>query len=99
STLGLNTRSILLYYPPEPSRAKDPLVLALLSLLSVLDRRLYPMATATDRQKTAKENFAAPDSGERKVSLLVVEDDEIFRLRSASTSRARDTTSRQLRMD
>src|SRR5919108_1176643 len=34
------------------------------------------MATATDRQKTAKENFAAPDSGERKVSLLVVEDDE-----------------------
>ena len=34
------------------------------------------MATATDRQKTAKENFAVPDSGERKVSLLVVEDDE-----------------------
>ena len=34
------------------------------------------MATATDRQKTAKENFAAPESGERKVSLLVVEDDE-----------------------
>src|SRR5215203_4459365 len=34
------------------------------------------MATATDRQKTAKENFAIPDSGERKVSLLVVEDDE-----------------------
>src|SRR5689334_9610781 len=34
------------------------------------------MATATDRQKTAKENFSAPESGERKVSLLVVEDDE-----------------------
>src|ERR1051326_6546694 len=34
------------------------------------------MTTATDRQKTAKENFAAPESGERKVSLLVVEDDE-----------------------
>src|SRR5215831_6190669 len=34
------------------------------------------MATATDRQKTAKENFVAPESGERKVSLLVVEDDE-----------------------
>ena len=34
------------------------------------------MATATDRQKTAKENFSVPDSGERKVSLLVVEDDE-----------------------
>src|SRR5258707_4394937 len=34
------------------------------------------MATATDRQKTAKENFAVPDSSERKVSLLVVEDDE-----------------------
>src|SRR4029078_12548288 len=34
------------------------------------------MATATDRQKTAKENCAVPDSGERKVSLLVVEDDE-----------------------
>src|SRR3982750_1757144 len=34
------------------------------------------MATATDRQKTAKENFAVPDSGERKVSLVVVEDDE-----------------------
>src|SRR5258708_35218856 len=34
------------------------------------------MATATDRQKTAKENFSTPDAGERKVSLLVVEDDE-----------------------
>src|SRR6266481_3518488 len=34
------------------------------------------MATATDRQKTAKENFTLPDAGERKVSLLVVEDDE-----------------------
>src|SRR5947207_9663556 len=34
------------------------------------------MPTATDRQKTAKENFAVPDAGERKVSLLVVEDDE-----------------------
>ncbi len=34
------------------------------------------MATATDRQKTAKENFTIPDAGERKVSLLVVEDDE-----------------------
>src|SRR5690242_17290404 len=34
------------------------------------------MATATDRQKIAKENFPVPDSGERKVSLLVVEDDE-----------------------
>ena len=34
------------------------------------------MATATDRQKTAKENFTVPDTGERKVSLLVVEDDE-----------------------
>src|SRR5687768_8766051 len=34
------------------------------------------MATATDRQKTAKEGFPVPDSGERKVSLLVVEDDE-----------------------
>jgi hypothetical protein len=30
------------------------------------------MATATDRQKTAKENFAAPESAERKFSLLVV---------------------------
>src|SRR5687768_3880410 len=34
------------------------------------------MATATDRQKTNKEGFPVPDSGERKVSLLVVEDDE-----------------------
>src|SRR5512132_3210927 len=34
------------------------------------------MATATDRQKIAKENFTVPDAGERKVSLLVVEDDE-----------------------
>src|SRR5882672_6803253 len=34
------------------------------------------MATAADRQKTAKENFTIPDAGERKVSLLVVEDDE-----------------------
>src|SRR5918911_62636 len=34
------------------------------------------MATATDRQKTAKENFTVPEAGERKVSLLVVEDDE-----------------------
>ncbi|HXQ73061.1 MAG TPA: response regulator, partial [Pyrinomonadaceae bacterium] len=34
------------------------------------------MATATDRQKIAKDNFPVPDSGERKVSLLVVEDDE-----------------------
>ena len=34
------------------------------------------MATATDRQKTAKENFTVPDAGERKVTLLVVEDDE-----------------------
>ena len=34
------------------------------------------MATATDRQKTTKEGFPVPDSGERKVSLLVVEDDE-----------------------
>src|SRR3954469_5489007 len=34
------------------------------------------MATATDRQKTAKENFSVPDSGERKTALLVVEDDE-----------------------
>src|SRR5258708_7855896 len=34
------------------------------------------MATATDRQKSAKENFTAPDTGERKVALLVVEDDE-----------------------
>src|SRR5690349_9581968 len=34
------------------------------------------MATATDRQKTVKENFSSPESGERKVSLLVVEDDE-----------------------
>src|SRR5438552_11155555 len=34
------------------------------------------MATATDRQKTAKENFTIPDAGERKISLLVVEDDE-----------------------
>ena len=33
------------------------------------------MATATDR-RSAKENFAMPDSGERKISLLVVEDDE-----------------------
>src|SRR6476469_8341854 len=34
------------------------------------------MATATDRQKIAKENFTVPDAGERKVTLLVVEDDE-----------------------
>src|SRR6266851_8588776 len=34
------------------------------------------MATATDRQKTAKENFTILDASERKVSLLVVEDDE-----------------------
>jgi two-component system alkaline phosphatase synthesis response regulator PhoP len=34
------------------------------------------MATATDRQKSAKENFTVPDAGERKVTLLVVEDDE-----------------------
>src|SRR5499433_628921 len=34
------------------------------------------MATATDRQKIAKENFTVPEAGERKVSLLVVEDDE-----------------------
>src|SRR6185312_8542367 len=34
------------------------------------------MATATDRQKTTKENFTVPDAGERKVTLLVVEDDE-----------------------
>src|SRR5690349_25165240 len=34
------------------------------------------MATATDRQKLAKENFPVPDSGERKPTLLVVEDDE-----------------------
>src|SRR6476646_10317549 len=34
------------------------------------------MATANDRQKTAKENFSVPDAGERRISLLVVEDDE-----------------------
>src|SRR5262244_46849 len=34
------------------------------------------MATATDRQKIAKENYTVPDAGERKVTLLVVEDDE-----------------------
>ena len=34
------------------------------------------MSTATDRQKFAKENLSVPDSGERKVALLVVEDDE-----------------------
>ena len=34
------------------------------------------MATATDRQKTTKENFTVPEAGERKVTLLVVEDDE-----------------------
>ena len=34
------------------------------------------MATATDRQKIAKENLTVTDAGERKVSLLVVEDDE-----------------------
>src|ERR1700730_18124330 len=34
------------------------------------------MATATDRQKSAKENFTVPDTGERKAALFVVEDDE-----------------------
>src|SRR5258707_3201998 len=34
------------------------------------------MATATDRQKIAKENFTVPDTGDHKVSLLVVEDDD-----------------------
>lgn len=32
--------------------------------------------TATDRQKTFKDNNQPPDQGERKISLLVVEDDE-----------------------
>lgn len=32
--------------------------------------------TATDRQKTFKDNNQPPDPGERKISLLVVEDDE-----------------------
>src|SRR6266446_3038135 len=34
------------------------------------------MATATDRQKSPKDYFSVPDAGERRVSLLVVEDDE-----------------------
>src|SRR5712692_894420 len=35
------------------------------------------MATlATDRQKTAKDNYPVVNSSERKISLLVVEDDE-----------------------
>src|SRR5688572_29250420 len=34
------------------------------------------MATATDIQKAPKDNFSLPEAGERKVSLLVVEDDE-----------------------
>ncbi len=32
--------------------------------------------TATDRQKTSRDNHQPPESGERKISLLVVEDDE-----------------------
>ena len=43
--------------------------------LSVSDKTNL-MATATDRQKIAKENSTVPDAGERRVSLLVVEDDE-----------------------
>jgi DNA-binding response OmpR family regulator len=43
--------------------------------LSVSDKTTL-MATATDRQKIAKENSTVPDAGERRVSLLVVEDDE-----------------------
>jgi len=34
------------------------------------------MGTATDRQKTVKNNHTDPEPNERKVSLLVVEDDE-----------------------
>ena len=34
------------------------------------------MGTATDRQKSAKNNHTETEPGERKVSLLVVEDDE-----------------------
>src|SRR5688572_18782091 len=49
----------------------------LLSLLLVSFRHINTlMATATDRLKIAKENSTVPDAGERRVSLLVVEDDE-----------------------
>ena len=34
------------------------------------------MGTATDRQKTAKDTHPEVEPGERKISLLVVEDDE-----------------------
>jgi two-component system alkaline phosphatase synthesis response regulator PhoP len=45
-----------------------------LLLVSSLIRTL--MATATDRQKVHKDSFSVPETGERRVSLLVVEDDE-----------------------
>src|SRR6266487_5410196 len=48
-----------------------------LSLLLVSSKRVTLMATvATDRQKTAKDTYPVVSSSERKLSLLVVEDDE-----------------------
>jgi two-component system, OmpR family, alkaline phosphatase synthesis response regulator PhoP len=38
--------------------------------------KLIPMSTAPDRQKIVKESSPVPEAGERRVSLLVVEDDE-----------------------
>src|SRR6185369_6310701 len=75
STLGLNREPLLLYYSREPMLRQRPRGAYPLSLLSVSIRRINSDGYSY-RQKTAKENFAIPDSGERKVSLLVVEDDE-----------------------
>jgi two-component system, OmpR family, alkaline phosphatase synthesis response regulator PhoP len=73
--LELEFRSFVLYYSYRStytnSFGANPLSLLLVSL-----RLDHSMGTAADRQKTAKDSHSEIEPGERKISLLVVEDDE-----------------------
>ena len=73
--LELEFSSFVLYYSPR-STCTNPVGANPLSLLLVSFRLDHSMGTATDRQKTAKDTHLEVEPGERKISLLVVEDDE-----------------------
>src|SRR5712671_3365205 len=73
--MDLNLRPLILYYPRAQYASSPRVVLYPTKPPACQFHLETPMATATDRQKSAKENFS-PEPGERKVALLVVEDDE-----------------------
>ena len=72
--LGLEF-SLVLYYSLRPSGSQSPWPNLLTSCLSV-SLSHSDDNTATDRQKTSRETVNRAEPTERKISLLVVEDDE-----------------------